>query len=111
MDLMEFKGTNYPIKVTKRIVDILNGGSMYIRGRDRHNRPIFVLNAEKFQNLSPKPTNEEICAAVTALFEFFRHHMSVNGRIENLLVLIDCENVSYFKANFSQLKALLTLLQ
>jgi precorrin isomerase len=49
--------------------------------------------------------------AVHLHFEYFRRFMTVKGRVENIILIFDCKDFSYFKANPSQTKAILSIIQ
>ena len=45
------------------------------------------------------------------MFEYLAAFMYVPGKIENLVLIIDCSNINVFTAPYSMLKALMTTIQ
>ena len=44
---------------------------------------------------------------VILLFEYLDEFMLIEGRIENVIIIIDCLNISIFNAPYGMLKAVL----
>jgi hypothetical protein len=107
----EYAKNNYPLKLTASIKRIIESGAFYVHGRDKHHRPIMVIRVARFQALNPLATTEETIAVVTLLYEFFKKHMRIPGRVENVLVVFDCKDMSYMKISVPQLKAIFTTMQ
>ena len=45
------------------------------------------------------------------IFEFLESFMYVPGRIENMILIIDCSNINVFTAPYAMLKSLMTTTQ
>lgn len=111
MDLRAYEVEQFPIKVADSVRRIIDNGVIYVSGRDRFYRPIYITRVSKLQALDPQPSDEDVVNVLIIMFEYLKKYMHVPGHIENLLFLIDCENLSYSKVSFSGLKQILKALQ
>ena len=91
-----------------RIIKLLKDGVLYIYGRDKCFRPLVYVNAGKIDAIKKQYTSEDFISLGFLIFEFLESFMSVRGRIENLILIIDCLNINVFTAPYSMLKALMT---
>lgn len=89
------------------MIRLLKSGIIYLNGRDKHYRPILIVKAEKFMQMKPVPNNEDLITLALWFFEFMETYMMVPGRIENVILIIDCKNLSVFSAPYGMLKAVL----
>eukprot|EP00355_Strombidium_rassoulzadegani_P001768 CAMPEP_0168608818 /NCGR_PEP_ID=MMETSP0449_2-20121227/858_1 /TAXON_ID=1082188 /ORGANISM="Strombidium rassoulzadegani, Strain ras09" /LENGTH=176 /DNA_ID=CAMNT_0008648885 /DNA_START=300 /DNA_END=830 /DNA_ORIENTATION=+ len=89
---------------------MLTEGVIYVYGRDKCYRPMYITNVEKFQAMKKQPSDHEVCVALILMFEYMKRNMNVPGKIENTLFVLDTYNISYFKTS-SLLKSLLNVLQ
>lgn len=82
--------SHLPFKVTKNVFEMLNRGVVYICGRDRCYRPIFVVRSSLYNEMpKPKPSAEEVMAAVILNICFAKKYMCLDGRIENYSMIFD----------------------
>ena len=75
--------------VNGRIFELLNQGFMYIAGRDRFFRPIVVVNAYMINSLDPQPTEDDLITVALFLINYVKTNMSVNGHVENALMIMN----------------------
>ncbi|CAE7584798.1 unnamed protein product [Symbiodinium sp. CCMP2456] len=74
------------------ILQDLSCGAMYWHGRDRKCRPCLVVRIERFADLIK---DKERCVRMTIfVLEYAIRYAMVPGRVENWVVLVDCENLS-----------------
>ena len=108
LQIQVFRTQKFPIKVNDRIIKLLMDGVLYIYGRDKCFRPLVYVNAGKIDAIKKQYTSEDFISLGFLIFEFLESFMSVRGRIENLILIIDCLNINVFTAPYSMLKALMT---
>lgn len=53
-------------------------------------------------------TNEEVIESAIIMFEFLEKFMYVPGRVENMILVIDCLDISVFNSPRGMLKAMMT---
>ena len=84
------------------IKQLLNSGGIYINGRSKNLRPIIIINVEKI--LESKPffgqNENDLIFTIIFIMEYVEKFMMVKGRIENLLLIIDCNNIGVLNAPF-----------
>lgn len=66
-------------------MDMVEGGGMYIGGRDKQFRPYMVIKPSVIFSHSPEA--EEMIAATMVLFSFMMNNMMCKGHVENLVQL------------------------
>ena len=89
-EIEKFKMESFPLKVTGKTFELLNNGFTYISGRDRLYRPVVITRPRVFNEMpDPKPSNEEVLAALILLQWYIRKYMMSNGRIENVIQVMD----------------------
>jgi hypothetical protein len=93
-DHLDWKLTNYPIKITEKVSEILNSGFMYMHGRDNHFRPIVVVKAQKYLQLSQKYTLEDFVTATVYFIEYLVVYCLIPGQVECWDIIADMSNVS-----------------
>jgi hypothetical protein len=81
---------------------------MYIAGRDKHFRVVMVVNVDKLQKMKPQPENMDLVALSVLMIEFMHKYCMVKGSIENMMLLIDCKNISVFSAPYKMIKQVLS---
>ena len=71
---------------------MLNGGGVYIHGRDKNLRPIIICNIQKLiqQKHLFGENNKDLINLVIYLLEYMEKFMLIPGRIENFILIIDC---------------------
>lgn len=66
---------------------------MYIQGRDKHFRPIMVMNARKF--IENAHNTDSLVAAMAITIEYIKYYMMEPGHIENVINIIDLTGVGF----------------
>jgi hypothetical protein len=93
-DHLTWKKNYYPIKVNSKVEEILNSGFMYMHGRDNHFRPIVVVKAQKYLQLSQKFSLEDFVTAIIYFIEYLVRYCLLPGQIESWNIIADMRNVS-----------------
>ena len=55
-----------------------------------------------------RPSDEDVIAYAILVYEYMAAYMMVPGRIENVLMIIDCKNLSVLNAPYAMLKVVLS---
>lgn len=74
-----------PLNVNQKVMDIVEGGGIYIGGRDKQYRPYMVIKPAVIFGHSPEAS--ELITAAMIQFYFMDKYMLLDGHIENLLQL------------------------
>jgi hypothetical protein len=83
-------------------------GPMYWSGRDKEYRPILTINSERIQLLGDGINLAELI--INCLNYFLKKLIKFN-KIEQLIVLIDLNNISYFyQIPYEQIQSMITIL-
>jgi hypothetical protein len=90
----EFREKTYPIKVTYKIMEILNLGFLYGHGRDHKFRPILIINAKVYKKFKDTYSIEEWILAVMYFMEYLVNYLLIPGQVENWNIICDVEEVS-----------------
>ena len=69
------------------------------------------VDAVKFDAIKKQYSNDDIVSLGILMFEFMESFMFVLGKIENMILIIDCSNINVFTAPYAMLKALMTTIQ
>ena len=69
------------------------------------------VDAGKFDAIKKQYSNDDIVSLGILMFEFMESFMFVLGKIENMILIIDCSNINVFTAPYAMLKALMTTIQ
>lgn len=80
-------------------------------GRDRHLRPIIVLQAAKLMSARPQPGAADVTALCVVYFEFVIKYLLKPGVVENFLMVIDCSNLSVWNMPYNMIKAVTSTIQ
>jgi hypothetical protein len=107
MQKYKYQKENFPMKFTKKMVQILEKGLIYTCGRDRCFRPVTYISCQKILNLDPKPTAIDVITITLMLTEFNDLHMGIKGKIENTTLIFDLINLSVWHFPYALVKDLL----
>ena len=89
----QFEADNFPMEVTENVKRLIDEGVMYIFGRDKFFRPLYVLSLSKLLLLNPASEPSDLIKLIYMMNEFTESHMLVPGHIENRTVIIDCKDM------------------
>ena len=106
-----FRSQKYPIKISDPIIKLLQDGVIYVYGRDKCFRPLVYVDAGKFDAIKKQFSADDVVDLSIMIFEFLESFMYVPGRIENMILIIDCSNINVFTAPYAMLKSLMTTTQ
>lgn len=85
--ISEWLTTKGPISWSRTLMtNLLCTGSVYLNGYDQMFRPIMIINLAKFTN-SLSPIERELILGYW--FLFFRAHLAVNNKVEQMVILLD----------------------
>ena len=95
------------------MLNLLNSGGIYIHGRDRNLRPVLVCNVQKLLQASKYfgDNNTDLICMLIYLMEYMDHFVMIKGRVENVLLILDCDNMGLFNAPYALIKQILKVLQ
>lgn len=96
--------------ITQEVRNIIENGVAYFSGRDKYFRPIFILESKKLQAVRPIPSAYTVIAVILMLYEFVNKYMSVAGRIENIIMIIDNKDMSVMSVPYKLLKPVIQTL-
>ena len=84
------------------ISELLKSGGVYINGRDKSLRPIIVLQVQHLINQKQYfgQNNLNLLYFIIFIMEYASKYMMIPGRIENLILIVDCLDVGIFNAPF-----------
>ena len=99
---------NFPMRFTSTVEKMLKDGVFYLCGRDKNFRPIVCINAHKIQSMNPQPETHDVITLSLFIFELLNEYLMDKGTIENLILLINCENLSIFSVPYAMMKAVMT---
>ena len=102
----DYQKLNFPLQIDEDIAELINQGLIYIHGRDKNFRPIVLVNALK---LTQKKWLQEhhLINLIVLLYSYMDEFMLVEGRIENFILIIDCNDISLFNAPYAMIKNVL----
>ena len=90
----EWRENIFPIKISDKIIEILNLGFIYGHGRDSNFRPIFVINASIFNIYIKHYTVDEWINSFVYFLEYLINNLLIPGQVENWLIILDVANFS-----------------
>jgi hypothetical protein len=70
-----------------QVQNLLNSGIVYITGRDNRFRPLLIVNIERLED--HKTQIEKITYLLVFFIEFIRSRLSIPGKVENFILLLD----------------------
>ena len=99
---------HFPIVVGEEIADMVGGGSVYVHGRDRQLRPMVVLQMERMRMEGKMGIdNINFQYALIFLIEYIQKYLLLPGRIENIILIVNCEHVGISQKPLDHIKHLL----
>ena len=106
----EWLNNLYPFNIDLKTKEILNSGLIYMYGRDKHYRPILIIEANKNSELIDKKklTLEDISKAIIYFLNYIIHNVLIKSQIENWTIICDLENVGL--TEFNKFKKILDVL-
>jgi hypothetical protein len=110
-EMQAFRRDNFPWKVSPVVRSMLEQGIFYLQGRDRHLRPIVVIEAQKLISQKPLPEPEDVVSMCLIFFEFMTKYCLLPGTIENTIMIINCQNLSVWSMPYRMIKAVITTIQ
>uniref|UniRef100_A0A7S3N3A3 CRAL-TRIO domain-containing protein n=1 Tax=Strombidium inclinatum TaxID=197538 RepID=A0A7S3N3A3_9SPIT len=90
---------------------IIEEGVFYLHGRDKWLRPIFLINVDKLQSMKPQPDPEDVKTTLLLIFEYIKRHFCWKGKVENLNMIFNTYNLSFFKVPVKLLAEVLKTFQ
>ena len=91
---------------------MLNLGGVYIHGRGRNMRPIIIVNIEKLMKSKEYfgQNDIDLIYLIIFLMEYIDKFMMIPGRIENFMLIIDCQNIGVFNSPISLFKKIMKII-
>ena len=113
IDKENFKKKMFPIEVNENMMRLLRCGGVYVHGRDKNLRPIVVLNVQNLlmQQKHFGEENDDLIHMFIFLIEYLETFIMIKGRVENIILIIDCQGVSLFNAPYQLFKQVIYTLQ
>ena len=111
MEVKGFQENNYPVNVNENVEKALQKGTVYIHGRDKRFRPFMIVKVKHFQQMKADFTNLDTIILGIIAFEYFKYHLAVPGKIENINLILDCQDMNVFTAPYMRIKVLLQAIQ
>jgi len=93
--------------MTPRVLELLKEGLVYLAGRDKQFRPVFVINVEKLD--MKKMSMDDFCDTLCALCAVLEEYCFVPGKVENWVIIIETNNVGMWSFPFKILQNLVTI--
>ena len=100
----------YPFNIDLKIKEILNSGLIYMYGRDKHFRPILIIEANKNSELIDKKklTLDDISKAIIYFLNYIINYVFIKCQIENWTIICDLDDVGV--TEFNKFKKILDVL-
>jgi hypothetical protein len=91
----------YPFNIDLKTKAILNSGLIYMFGRDKHYRPVLIIEANKNSELTDKKklTLEDISKAIIFFLNYIINNIFIKCQIENWTLICDLENIGVTELN------------
>ena len=90
----EWRKNLLPIKISNKIMEILNLGFIYGHGRDSNFRPIFVISASVFNKYIKIYRVDDWINSLAYFLEYMIENMCIPGQVENWNIILDVINFS-----------------
>ena len=102
----------FPIKFNQNMLTLLNCGGIYIHGRDKNLRPVLACNVQKLLQAQKHfgENNSDLKHMLIFLMEYLDHFVMIKGRVENVLLIVDCINIGLFNAPYVLINQMLKVL-
>ena len=106
IEKQKWQNENFPITIDLNLMEMVESGLFYIHGRDKHLRPIVVLDTTKLMEMKIKgKLSSEILVRLTIFtLEYIKKYMLLDERVENHVIIIDCSGLSMLNTPYSLLK-------
>lgn len=108
LDNHKFIQDNIPVNM-EGLDEYLQKGMVYVYKRDKHYRPILVINVKKL--LDTTIDDDTLLRTTLAVVYYALEHGTRPGAVENWLVILDCKDVGITQIPTSKLKPMVSLLQ
>lgn len=92
-----------------QVQPMVNSGIIYISGRDNRYRPLIIILSEKLSQL--KNQIEKISYLLIFFIEFIRSELSIPGKVENFILLVDMAGRTIKDSPIKELKKLYEIIQ
>ena len=91
------------------VEDLLNCGAFYFYKRDKHFRPVCVINCKKLVNTE---MDDDQCLKMTlALVSHVTEKYMIPGRVENWFVIADCKDMGVTEVPKNKLQKMVSTMQ
>ena len=87
---------------------MINFGFLYVAKRDRHFRPIIVINVERLLALGDKIPTEDIVDVADYFLDFVIKHLMHAGSVENFVMIVDLKDVDLTDLPLSKVKGIIS---
>ena len=104
----QFIQDNIPVNMDG-LDEYLQNGMVYIYKRDKHFRPILIINVKTL--LNTKIDDETLLRTTLAVVYYALEHGTRSGAVENWFVILDWKDVGVTQIPTSKLKPMVSLLQ
>jgi hypothetical protein len=104
----EMLTANFPLTVNEKMTKMIHEGLFYVAGWDKHNRPILVLQPKVMFNAGA--TRDECLATITKTILFASEHLFVDGKCENIIMIINMLGVGVFSIGYKLIAQLVPTL-
>ena len=88
----EWKMTTKPEICPERGLAFMNRGFMYICNRDKHHRPVVVMNCQIAKTFTPQDY-EDCASCLNHFLQWTVDNIMVRGKAETQVLIIDLENM------------------
>lgn len=89
----------------------MENGVFYIYGRDKTFRPLVIIDAAKLVEFQSKIEGVDLIHFSILILEYLEINMLIPGRIENYILIIDCQNLGVMNTPYALLKSVLSVIQ
>lgn len=96
IDHFKWRKATFPIKITNKVIDILDLGFLYILGRDYQFKPIIICQASVYVKHENEYSYEEWLCSTLFLCQYMCTYLLIPGQIENWIMITDVRNVRIF---------------
>jgi hypothetical protein len=102
----QYRDNNFPITISQNMVKLLNGGGIYIHGRDKNFRPVVIVNIVKFIKFKANfgKNNVDLINVCIFLMEYIDQFYMLRGHIENIVLIVDCAEIGFLNAPYIAFK-------
>jgi hypothetical protein len=97
-----------PITLEESHVTLLKSGCLFIHGRDRFHRPLLFMRPVIICKLGFANRIDEICRTIAFVFLYLVNHMTLPGKVESSIRLIDMQKAKPWELPLKSLAAMQT---